>query len=101
MASLGGSRAVVFASDWQLALPARHLRKRQSRGRVILMASDEGREFHLVVDVRGLDPPEPMVRVLKSLDSLPIGKRMLLLIHREPRTLVRVLDRNGYDAQCQ
>ena len=65
------------------------------------MASDEGRELHLVVDVRGLDPPEPMVRVLESLDSLPIGKRMLLLIHREPRTLVRVLDRNGYDAQCQ
>lgn len=58
-------------------------------------------EFHLVVDARGLEPPEPMVRVLESLDLLPFGKRMLLVIHREPRALLRVLDRNGYDARCE
>ena len=44
-----------------------------------------GAEFHLVVDARGLEPPEPMVRVLESLDLLQFGERMLLLIHREPR----------------
>lgn len=60
-----------------------------------------GAEFHLVIDARGLEPPEPMVRVLESLDQLHFGERMLLLIHREPRTLLRLLDRNGYDARCE
>jgi uncharacterized protein (DUF2249 family) len=60
------------------------------------MASDPGREFHLVVDARGLDPPEPMVRVLEGLDSLPFGKQMLLLVHREPRPLLRMLNDNGF-----
>jgi uncharacterized protein (DUF2249 family) len=58
-------------------------------------------EFHLVVDGRGLEPPEPMVRVLESLDQLPSGERMLLLIHCEPHPLLRVLDQNGYDARCE
>jgi uncharacterized protein (DUF2249 family) len=62
---------------------------------------DGGDEFHLVVDARGLEPPEPMVRVLEGLDLLPVGKRMLLVIHREPHALLRVLDQNGYDAQCE
>ena len=66
-----------------------------------MTATNDSTEFHLVVDARGLEPPEPMVRVLESLDLLPFGKRMLLRIHREPRTLVRVLDQNGYDAQCE
>jgi len=64
-------------------------------------ASGTSGEYHLVVDARGLEPPEPMVRVLESLDLLPLGKRMLLVIHREPRTLLRVLDQNGYDARWE
>jgi uncharacterized protein (DUF2249 family) len=63
-------------------------------------ASGDSTEFCLVVDARGLEPPEPMVRVLESLDQLPFGERLLLLIHREPRPLMRVLDQNGYDARC-
>lgn len=66
-----------------------------------MTAPGESAEFHLVVDARGLEPPEPMVRVLESLDRLPLGKRMLLLIHREPRPLLRVLHQNGYDARCE
>lgn len=66
-----------------------------------MTAPSESQEFHLVVDARGLEPPEPMVRVLESLDRLSFGERMLLLIHREPRPLLRVLDQNGYDARCE
>ncbi len=50
----------------------------------------------IVVDVRGLEPPEPLERVLTELGSLPAGGELLVLIHREPRPLYRILARNGY-----
>lgn len=48
------------------------------------------------LDVRGLEPPEPMVRVLDALDTLPDGTTLCMLIEREPRPLYRILARNGY-----
>ena len=57
--------------------------------------------YHLVVDGRGLEPPQPMERVLEGLDFLPPGKTMLFLIHCEPRPLFRILTNNGYDYRCE
>ncbi len=48
------------------------------------------------LDVRGLQPPEPLERVLDALDWLTPGKRIVMLIDREPLPLYRILDRNGY-----
>lgn len=48
------------------------------------------------LDVRGLEPPEPMERVLAALDTLPDGTQLRMLIEREPRPLYRILTRNGY-----
>ena len=48
------------------------------------------------LDVRGLEPPEPLVRVLAALETLPAGDRLLLKIDCQPQPLYRVLDRNGY-----
>lgn len=48
------------------------------------------------LDVRGLQPPEPLERVLDALDWLVPGKRLVMLIDREPLPLYRILDRNGY-----
>lgn len=50
----------------------------------------------LVVDARGLEPPEPLVRVLEALDRLEQGQRLLLLLEREPFPLYSILERNGY-----
>lgn len=44
----------------------------------------------IVVDARGLEPPEPMERVLSALDDLPPGEKLLMRIHIEPRPLFRV-----------
>lgn len=54
-----------------------------------------------VLDVRGMEPPEPMERVLTGLSSLAAGEKLLMIIDREPRPLYRILERNGYvyDAQ--
>lgn len=48
------------------------------------------------LDVRGLEPPEPLERVLDALGSLPDGRRLCMLIEREPRPLYRILANNGY-----
>ena len=48
------------------------------------------------LDVRGLEPPEPMVRVLAALDTLPPHGTLLLKIDSRPTPLYRILERNGY-----
>jgi uncharacterized protein (DUF2249 family) len=41
----------------------------------------------IVVDGRGLEPPEPMERVLAALDGLQPGQWVRFLIHRQPYPL--------------
>lgn len=48
------------------------------------------------LDARGLEPPEPLVRVLTALDTLPPGASLLLKIDCRPQPLYRILERNGY-----
>ena len=48
------------------------------------------------LDVRGLQAPEPLERVLAALDRLGDGDRILLKINCRPMPLFRILERNGY-----
>jgi uncharacterized protein (DUF2249 family) len=50
----------------------------------------------LIIDARGLDPPEPMERILDALVVLKNGQRVRFRIHREPFPLYRILQQNGY-----
>jgi uncharacterized protein (DUF2249 family) len=50
----------------------------------------------ILLDVRGLMPPEPLERVLDALDLLGPGKRLRMLVDREPLPLYRILERNGF-----
>jgi uncharacterized protein (DUF2249 family) len=50
----------------------------------------------IVLDVRGMEAPEPLVRVMEALDTLPRGARLLLKIDCHPKPLFRILERNGY-----
>ncbi len=49
-----------------------------------------------VIDARYLEPPEPFVKTMEALDTIPAGGKLLLLLFREPHPLYRVLDQNGY-----
>ena len=49
-----------------------------------------------IVDVCGLEPPEPFERVMESLDLLQPGDRLKVIIDRRPVPLFRVLERNGF-----
>lgn len=53
------------------------------------------------LDLRGLQPPEPMERVLDALSHLEPGDRVMMLIEREPRPLFRILLDNGYQYGVQ
>jgi uncharacterized protein (DUF2249 family) len=50
----------------------------------------------IVVDGRGLAPPEPMEKVLAALDALRPGQRVRFLIHRQPYPLYDILRRYHY-----
>jgi uncharacterized protein (DUF2249 family) len=48
------------------------------------------------LDVRGMQPPEPLERVLEALDRLGEGDGLLVKINCRPAPLYRILERNGY-----
>jgi uncharacterized protein (DUF2249 family) len=49
-----------------------------------------------VLDVRGLEPPEPMVQILERLDTLAPGQRLVVLHERRPMLLFPQLDERGF-----
>ena len=53
------------------------------------------------IDARGWEPPEPIVRVIETLDQLPRGNKIVMLLHCEPRPLFRVLTHNGFHYRCR
>ncbi len=53
-------------------------------------------EQNITLDVCGLEPPEPLERVLDALSQMKQGQRLCMLIDREPRPLYRILDTNGF-----
>jgi TusA-related sulfurtransferase len=57
----------------------------------------DNREEDIFLDVCGLEPPEPLERVLDALASLPPGARLRMLIDREPHPLYGILRNNRYD----
>ncbi|HSE94097.1 MAG TPA: DUF2249 domain-containing protein [Methylomirabilota bacterium] len=55
-----------------------------------------GRERRVVLDVRGLEPPQPMVRVLERLDAMSAGDELLVVHDRKPLFLYPQLDDRGF-----
>lgn len=53
----------------------------------------------VMLNVRGLEPPEPLERVLDALSSLQPGQQLCMAIDREPFPLYRILQSNGFAYQ--
>ena len=49
------------------------------------------------LDVRGLEPPEPMIKVLEALNMLREGQTLIVEHHRRPMFLYAKLDERGYE----
>ncbi|MEW5967186.1 MAG: DUF2249 domain-containing protein [Pseudomonadota bacterium] len=50
----------------------------------------------ILLDARGLEPPEPLERVMHALALLRPGQTIRLLLHREPFPLYPMLAERGY-----
>jgi uncharacterized protein (DUF2249 family) len=50
----------------------------------------------IILDVCGLEPPEPLEKVLEALSSLASDERLCVVIGREPHPLYQILERNGF-----
>jgi len=51
------------------------------------------------LDVRGLDPPDPMLRTLSALETLPRGHTLVQVNNRVPQFLFPVLAERGFACQ--
>lgn len=58
-------------------------------------------ELFETLDARGWEPPQPMLRVLELVDQLPSGKKIIMLLHCEPRPLFRILGNTGFHHRCR
>lgn len=50
----------------------------------------------ILLDARGLEPPEPMEKVMQTLALLRPGQTIRMLLHREPFPLYPILAGRGY-----
>ena len=82
-AALSGPRPTVASDSAEVAM--------QSPG------TDEpsGERTHWL-DVRGLEPPQPMLRTLAALESLPEGHELVQINVRIPQFLLPALAERGY-----
>jgi len=53
------------------------------------------------VDARGLEPPQPMVRILEALARLPAGAELRARTDRRPMHLYPLLAERGFTADTQ
>lgn len=49
-----------------------------------------------VLDVRGLEPPQPLEQALKVSEQLVPGQRLRMIHHREPCLLYPLLEKRGF-----
>lgn len=50
----------------------------------------------MIIDNRGLEPPQPMMRSLKALDRIKSGESLSIINDRRPMFLYEELDDRGY-----
>ncbi len=63
-------------------------------------AAAAGGAVPIEIDARGLEPPEPLVRILAALEKLPAGQRLRARTDREPCHLFGEARRRGFRHDC-
>jgi uncharacterized protein (DUF2249 family) len=61
----------------------------------------KGPDRVVVLDVRGLEPPEPMLRTLHALESLPQDHTLVQINVKEPRFLLPQLEERGFQYEVR
>jgi len=92
----GGDWEVLFSRD--LAVEAAQPRRAEHAG---CGCSEPMAEEVLEVDARGLEPPQPMVKILEALTQLPDGAGLRARTDRRPMHLLPQLDLRGFKGESQ
>jgi len=53
------------------------------------------------LDLRGLEPPEPMTRIIEALATLPAGTQIEARLERRPMFLLEELKRRDQNHTCE
>jgi uncharacterized protein (DUF2249 family) len=53
------------------------------------------------VDARGLEPPQPMIKILEAVSSLPVGATLQARTDRRPMHLYPQLEERGFTAETE
>lgn len=53
----------------------------------------------MILDNRGLEPPEPMMRTLQALEELEVGQNLTIINDRRPMFLYEELEQRGYASE--
>lgn len=53
----------------------------------------------VLLDLRGLEPPQPMLRVLEEVEALPEGGVVVALTRFHPVHLLEILEQRGFEAE--
>jgi uncharacterized protein (DUF2249 family) len=88
---LGHATEQLAPDDWRVWF---HQDETEPAARDVAPVEDDGDV--IVLDVRGLEPPEPMVRTLEALAELPRGKTLVQLNVRVPQFLLPKLAERGF-----
>lgn len=54
-----------------------------------------------IIDNRGLEPPQPMMRTLKNLEKMQDGEVLAIINDRRPMFLYEELDELGYEHETE
>lgn len=55
----------------------------------------------MILDNRGLEPPQPMMRTLQALETLSENETLTIINDRRPMFLFEQLDEQGYRYQTE
>jgi len=55
----------------------------------------------ITIDARGLEPPEPLVKILNSVEMLASGESLTAQTDRRPLLLLESLVERGYANHCE
>jgi uncharacterized protein (DUF2249 family) len=97
----------LAADDWRVwfypAAPAGHADPAAAaeEGSAPAEGDDGAGDDVVVLDVRGLEPPEPMVRTLAALEALAPGATLVQLNERVPRFLLPEAERRGFTCEVR
>jgi uncharacterized protein (DUF2249 family) len=86
-------RVWFFRDDATVASPVASSSDVMAEG--LAEAGPPALEAPIRLDVRGLEPPLPMVRVLEAIEALAPGQRLEVLHHRRPLFLYPQLEERG------